>query len=73
MLRGRQVHYIPGWDCHGLPIELKALGELGTSGLSPLEIRQKGEDGEVDACFFIEVSSCYKSFLCFAPSSPGVC
>lgn len=41
MLRGRQVHYIPGWDCHGLPIELKALGELGTSGLSPLQIRQK--------------------------------
>uniref|UniRef100_A0A8C4FB50 Isoleucine--tRNA ligase, mitochondrial n=1 Tax=Dicentrarchus labrax TaxID=13489 RepID=A0A8C4FB50_DICLA len=41
MLRGRQVHYIPGWDCHGLPIELKALGEMGTSGLSPLQIRQK--------------------------------
>uniref|UniRef100_A0A8C2X1C9 Isoleucine--tRNA ligase, mitochondrial n=1 Tax=Cyclopterus lumpus TaxID=8103 RepID=A0A8C2X1C9_CYCLU len=41
MLRGRQVHYIPGWDCHGLPIELKALGELGTSGLSPMQIRQK--------------------------------
>lgn len=42
MLRGKQVHYIPGWDCHGLPIELKALGELGTSGLTPLQIRQKG-------------------------------
>ncbi|KAJ3612860.1 hypothetical protein NHX12_019117 [Muraenolepis orangiensis] len=41
MLRGRQVHYVPGWDCHGLPIELKALGELGPSGLSALEIRQK--------------------------------
>lgn len=41
MLRGRQVHYIPGWDCHGLPIELKALGEGGTSSLSPLQIRQK--------------------------------
>ncbi|TNN65481.1 Isoleucine--tRNA ligase, mitochondrial [Liparis tanakae] len=41
MLRGRQVHYVPGWDCHGLPIELKALGELGTSGLSPMQIRQK--------------------------------
>ncbi|XP_026188206.1 isoleucine--tRNA ligase, mitochondrial isoform X2 [Mastacembelus armatus] len=41
MLRGRQVHYIPGWDCHGLPIELKALGDLGISGLSPLQIRQK--------------------------------
>ncbi|RPA83418.1 isoleucyl-tRNA synthetase [Ascobolus immersus RN42] len=23
--RGRRVNYIPGWDCHGLPIELKAL------------------------------------------------
>ncbi|XP_071327198.1 isoleucine--tRNA ligase, mitochondrial isoform X3 [Trachinotus anak] len=44
MLRGRQVHYIPGWDCHGLPIELKALGELGTSGLTPLQIRQKARD-----------------------------
>ncbi|CAL8271749.1 unnamed protein product [Merluccius merluccius] len=41
MLRGRQVHYVPGWDCHGLPIELKALGESGPSGLSPLQIRQK--------------------------------
>uniref|UniRef100_A0A671VUA5 Isoleucine--tRNA ligase, mitochondrial n=1 Tax=Sparus aurata TaxID=8175 RepID=A0A671VUA5_SPAAU len=41
MLRGRQVHYIPGWDCHGLPIELKALGELATSGLDPLQIRHK--------------------------------
>lgn len=44
MLRGRQVHYIPGWDCHGLPIELKALGESGTSGLGVLQIRQKGKD-----------------------------
>ncbi|XP_017287243.1 isoleucine--tRNA ligase, mitochondrial isoform X2 [Kryptolebias marmoratus] len=44
MLRGRQVHYIPGWDCHGLPIELKALGQLGTSGLSPLQIRQKARE-----------------------------
>ncbi|CAL9686167.1 unnamed protein product [Knipowitschia caucasica] len=44
MLRGRQVHYVPGWDCHGLPIELKALGELGSSGLSPLQIRQKARE-----------------------------
>lgn len=22
---GRRVQYVPGWDCHGLPIELKAL------------------------------------------------
>ena len=44
MLMGRQVHYVPGWDCHGLPIELKALGELGTSDLSPLQIRQKARE-----------------------------
>lgn len=33
--RGKQVHYRPGWDCHGLPIELKALrasGQLGLGG-----------------------------------------
>ena len=24
-MRGYRVHYVPGWDCHGLPIELKAL------------------------------------------------
>jgi isoleucyl-tRNA synthetase len=22
-MQGRKVHYVPGWDCHGLPIELK--------------------------------------------------
>lgn len=25
LARGKKVHYVPGWDCHGLPIELKAL------------------------------------------------
>ncbi|XP_060789265.1 isoleucine--tRNA ligase, mitochondrial [Neoarius graeffei] len=44
MLRGRKVNYIPGWDCHGLPIELKALGELNTAHLSPLQIRQKARE-----------------------------
>jgi isoleucyl-tRNA synthetase len=24
ILAGEQVHYVPGWDCHGLPIELNA-------------------------------------------------
>ncbi|XP_072546113.1 isoleucine--tRNA ligase, mitochondrial isoform X1 [Salminus brasiliensis] len=44
MLRGRKVHYVPGWDCHGLPIELKALGELQTKDLTPLQIRQKARE-----------------------------
>ncbi|CAH4023830.1 unnamed protein product [Pieris brassicae] len=25
VLQGNKVHYVPGWDCHGLPIEFKAL------------------------------------------------
>ncbi|KZV90049.1 anticodon-binding domain of a subclass of class I aminoacyl-tRNA synthetase [Exidia glandulosa HHB12029] len=29
VLNGRRVQHVPGWDCHGLPIENKALGELG--------------------------------------------
>jgi isoleucyl-tRNA synthetase len=28
-LRGEVADYIPGWDCHGLPIELKVDKELG--------------------------------------------
>ncbi|KAK8214293.1 putative isoleucyl-tRNA synthetase [Phyllosticta capitalensis] len=27
--QGKKVHYRPGWDCHGLPIEIKALEGLG--------------------------------------------
>ncbi|MEG4201966.1 class I tRNA ligase family protein, partial [Microcoleus sp. Pol12A5] len=28
MLRGKKVRYVPGWDCHGLPIELKVLQNM---------------------------------------------
>ncbi|KAG5634944.1 hypothetical protein H0H81_000255 [Sphagnurus paluster] len=31
---GRKVHYVPGWDCHGLPIENKALQDLGQDSLT---------------------------------------
>lgn len=41
LLRGQQVLYVPGWDCHGLPIELKAVQSLpGQARAQPLEIRQ---------------------------------
>ena len=29
-LKGFRVHYVPGWDCHGLPIELKVLQNLNS-------------------------------------------
>src|SRR5213594_1463482 len=38
---GRRAPYIPGWDCHGLPIEYKVVKE--SRGLSPLEVRKKSE------------------------------
>uniref|UniRef100_A0A8C2MYI8 isoleucine--tRNA ligase n=1 Tax=Cricetulus griseus TaxID=10029 RepID=A0A8C2MYI8_CRIGR len=43
MMRGSKVHFVPGWDCHGLPIETKVLSELGVSAqtLSAMEIREK--------------------------------
>ncbi len=47
MLRGRKVRYIPGWDCHGLPIELKVLQNLKTAerqNLTPLDLRHKARD-----------------------------
>ena len=41
--RGFNAPYVPGWDTHGLPIELKVSEELGEKmkSMSPLEIREK--------------------------------
>ncbi len=41
-MRGFRTPYVPGWDCHGLPIEHKVAKNLKDEGkrLSPLEIRQ---------------------------------
>ena len=44
ILKGRKVHFVPGWDCHGLPIELKVLQTLDTKQrkeLTPLKLRTK--------------------------------
>ena len=44
LLQGRKVRYVPGWDCHGLPIELKVLQSMKKeerAGLTPLELRKK--------------------------------
>jgi isoleucyl-tRNA synthetase len=40
-MAGFRAPYIPGWDCHGLPIEFKVVKE--SKGLSPLEVRQRSE------------------------------
>ncbi len=44
LLQGKRARFVPGWDCHGLPIELKVLQGLKgaeRAELTPLELRQK--------------------------------
>ncbi len=38
-MAGHAVPFVPGWDCHGLPIEFKVVKE--TAGLEPVEIRRR--------------------------------
>ncbi len=47
LLQGRKVRYVPGWDCHGLPIELKVLQNLNAeqrAALTPIKLRWKARD-----------------------------
>ncbi|GAA5822946.1 hypothetical protein JCM5353_007907 [Sporobolomyces roseus] len=41
LIQGYRIHYVPGFDTHGLPLELKALSALKkpASSLTPQEIR----------------------------------
>ncbi|WMV10287.1 hypothetical protein MTR67_003672 [Solanum verrucosum] len=44
LLQNFRVQYVPGWDCHGLPIELKVLQSLDDDArkeLTPLKLRNK--------------------------------
>ena len=38
-MAGYYAPFVPGWDCHGLPIEAKVVKE--TQGLDPAEIRRR--------------------------------
>ncbi|ACV68406.1 isoleucine--tRNA ligase [Desulfohalobium retbaense] len=42
-MQGHNAEYVPGWDCHGLPIELKVERELGSDkkSMSILDIRKQ--------------------------------
>jgi isoleucyl-tRNA synthetase len=46
-LRGQDAPYVPGWDCHGLPIEFKVTQEMRKAGQTtagPAEIRKACEE-----------------------------
>ena len=47
LLKGQRARFRPGWDCHGLPIELKVLQAMGDEerrALTPLELRRRARD-----------------------------
>ena len=44
LLQGKRARFVPGWDCHGLPIELKVLQGLGSEErrqLTPIDLRRR--------------------------------
>ncbi len=43
LMAGRYAPYVPGWDCHGMPIEHQVLRKLGKKAreMSQLEIRRQ--------------------------------
>jgi isoleucyl-tRNA synthetase len=53
-MSGHDAPFVPGWDCHGLPIEFKVMKELGAAETDPLKIREKCE---ATARHFIGVQS----------------
>ncbi|MHC4332892.1 MAG: isoleucine--tRNA ligase [Planctomycetota bacterium] len=42
-MAGFDAPYVPGWDCHGLPIESKVVGELGEKMRSCSKLDIRGE------------------------------
>ncbi|CAN1210852.1 isoleucine--tRNA ligase [Tumidithrix helvetica PCC 7403] len=47
LMRGRKARYVLGWDCHGLPIELKVIQNIKAEErktLTPLQLRHRARD-----------------------------
>ena len=47
LLQGKRARYVPGWDCHGLPIELKVLQAMNDEQrreLTTIKLRRKARD-----------------------------
>src|SRR5271155_1407908 len=42
-MSGAYAPFVPGWDCHGLPIEHKVMKDLGAAETDPIKIREKCE------------------------------
>jgi len=47
LLQGRKARFVPGWDCHGMPIELKVIQGMKPAlrqQLTPLELRRQARE-----------------------------
>ncbi|KAF2738436.1 isoleucyl-tRNA synthetase [Polyplosphaeria fusca] len=43
--QGKRVSYVPGWDCHGLPIEIKALqAQNAGANTDPVSVREAARE-----------------------------
>lgn len=50
LLKGQPVLFVPGWDCHGLPIELKALESLAQAAAATKKgSNSKGKPVQISA------------------------
>jgi len=49
ILKGLKVNYVPGWDCHGLPIELKALKDTKIDTKNSLSVRTLAHEFALNA------------------------
>ncbi len=52
-MAGFRAPFVPGWDCHGLPIEFKVVKQ--DKGLPPVEVRRRSEEL---ARKFIDIQRC---------------
>jgi isoleucyl-tRNA synthetase len=54
-LRGRHAPYVPGWDCHGLPIEFKVSQEMRNAGEATTDAAKIRLECEIYARRFIDI------------------
>uniref|UniRef100_A0A915ELL4 Aminoacyl-tRNA synthetase class Ia domain-containing protein n=1 Tax=Ditylenchus dipsaci TaxID=166011 RepID=A0A915ELL4_9BILA len=58
---GCRVLFRPGWDCHGLPIELKIKKDDASNSTEPLKIQEKA--GEVARSFIQSQMGTFKKWV----------
>ena len=61
-MEGYDAPYLPGWDCHGLPIEIKVVGEKAAD-MDLLKVRRECREYAKNSLRFRKRSSSDSVFL----------